>query len=223
MNATQLHADIKNLLLDRRIDKVQLLSAEKAAFLTMAHFLDLPAAEMNGSFSTTSGTEKYDVTSATMDPVGETVDRITSAVWNGTSNKILNEIHIRKWMHSYYGLSSSNRTGTPSSICIYQDRFYLLKAPDETGTVYFTAQRVLSDITDFPDSYFPLMVELTKFHLARSMKKDDPGVAVAEARLAWRNAKQLIKSFKDRLWVKKDVVEMSTHRSERVKGLNELY
>lgn len=222
MDATQLHAEVKNLLIDRQIDEHQLLAAEKVAFLTMAHYLDLDAAQVNGSFATTSGTEKYDITSATMDPVGSTVDRITSAVWNGTSNKPLNEIHIRKWMHSYYGLSSSSRTGTPEAICIHQGRFYLLKAPNETGTVYFTAQRVLNSIVDFPDSHLPLMIELIKFHLARTMKTDNPGVAAIEARLAWNNAKQLIKSFKDRLWVKKDVVEMSSHRARRMEGLNEL-
>jgi hypothetical protein len=218
MNSTQLHSDMENLMFGRKIEKPQLQVAEKAAFLTMAHYLDLSPAEVSGSFTTTSGTPSYDLSNMTITPADAQIDRITSAVWNGSVNNPLSEIRIRKWMHSYYGLSSSARTGTPEAICAYQDKLFLLKAPNETGTVYFTAQMVLPGIVDFPDSYFPLVVELTKMHLARSTPEGS-----AEAQQCWYLAKQLIKSFKDQMWPKKSEVEKSTHRDRRSRGLNSLF
>lgn len=218
MDAKQLHADIKNLMYGRKIDDAPLAAAEKAAFLTMAHYLDLPVAETTGSFATTASTPSYDLTGATMSPVSAQIDRITSAVWNGTVHQPLSEIRIRTWEHAYYGLATSARTGTPTAICVHAGQFHLVKAPNEVGTVYFTAQRVLTVITDFPESYFPLMVELTKMHLARSTPE-----GAAEAQQCWYLAKQLIKSFKEQMWPKKSEVEISTHRAKRVQGLNSLF
>lgn len=218
MDAAQLHGDIQNLMFFRGLEAPQLTAAEKAAFLTMAHYLDLGPAEMSGSFTTTSGTPSYALTDATVDPASATIDRITAAVWNGSVYQPLSEIRIRKWMHNYYGLSTTDRTGTPEAICAHQGKFHLVRAPNETGTVYFTAQMVLTGIVDFPESYFPLMVELTKMHLARSTAEGS-----AEAQQCWYLAKQLIKSFKEQMWPKKDEVEQSTHRARRVQRLNSLF
>jgi len=218
MNSTQFHTEIKNLFLDRQIDDLRLQAAEKVAFLTMAHFLDLPCAEMSGYFTTTSGTADYDLTDATTTPADAVVDRVTSADWNGSVSNPLMEVPIRTHQHSYYGLSASNRTGTPSTICLHQDQFHLSKAPAEVGTVYFTAQMVLTNIVDFPDNYLPLLAELVEMRLEES--KEDSTV---DTDRYYRRAKDLIKSFKDRMWPKKDIVEQSAHRAARIRNLNSLF
>lgn len=215
MDSSQLHKDIKNILFDRNLPDQQLEAAERAAFLGMAHFLDLPTAEVTGNFTVTSGTESYDAINTVDTPVDAIIDRVTSAVFYvSTAQSVLNEISMRAWMHSYHGQSSTSRKGTPDCFVLYNNKFYLYPEPDLSGTVYYTAQRVLTDIGDFPDSYFPLMVQLVTMHIA----KPDTW----EANRAWQLAKQLIKSFKGPMHPKKSVMPLSTHRAARVKALNEL-
>lgn len=215
MDSEQLHKDIKNLLGNRSLNKGQLEAAERAAFFGMAHFLDLPSAQVTGDFAVTSGTYLYDADGTVDAPIGAAIDRVTSAVFYSSSiQNILNEWRMRAWMHNYHGRSTSDRTDTPEAFVFYNNQFYLFPEPNLSGTVYYAAQRVLTDIEDFPDSYFPLMVELVKMHLA------DP--ETWEAAQSWKLAKQLIKSFKGPVRPKKDVMELSTHRMERMRNLNAL-
>ena len=214
MDSAQLHKDIKNILFDRKLPDPQLQAAERAAFLGMAHFLDLPTAEVTGNFAVTSGTYTYEGAGTVDTPVGAQIDRITAAVFYGSSQNVLNEINMSQWMHNYYGQSSSGRQGVPNSFVFYNKMFYLYPAPNVSGTVYYSAQRVLTDIGDFPESYFPLMVELVRMHIAKP--------ETWEANRAWQLAKQLIKSFKGPMHPKKSVMPISTHRAARVRALNEL-
>lgn len=214
MDSTELHKHVKNLLFDRSLQDVQLQAAEKAAFLGMAHFLDLPSAEVTGDFAVTSGTYAYDAVGTVDAPIGAIIDRVTSAVFYGsTVQSILTEVNIRTWMHNYHGQSSTSRSGTPQQFVFYNNQFLLVPLPNISGTVYYSAQRVLTDISNFPDSYLPLMVELVKMHLANP--------ETWEATQSWRLAKQLIKSFKGPMHPKKSVMELSTHRANRVRALNE--
>jgi hypothetical protein len=217
MDSTIFHADMQNLLSGRKYDKKKILAAEKAAFLTMAHFIDLPQAESFGEFTVASGTANY--TGAIDEPIGAEIDRITSAVFVGSSvYQVLDDWNIRQYQHAYRGQSSTARAGTPSAFCFYNEQFWLYKVPDLSGTVYFTCQRVLTDITDFPDSCFPLMANLTKLYLA---DPDDSAGAQAIV-FAWQQSKQLIKSFKGKMHPKKAVMEKTSHRTQRVRNLNAL-
>jgi hypothetical protein len=213
MDSTTFFQELQSLMAGKVKDKKQLQAAAKAAFLMMAHYIDLPGAEASGMITVTSGTAAYDVTDATMTPPNVDVDRITAAVFVGsTVQQPLVDWNIRQYYHHYYGQSSSARSGKPIAYCFHNGQFLLYKNPDESGSIYFSCQRVLQDIIEFTDNYHPLMLELTKLHLA------DPGSEVWGT--AWHQAKNLIKSFKGKMHPKKALMEMGTHRSQRVVDLN---
>jgi len=204
MNSTLFHADIRRLFPDV-VDEDRLSAAEKAAFLTMAHHLDLPDAEDGGSQAVTSGTPNY----AIVTDSGDDVDRITSVVWVGSNNIPLTDLNIREYQFLYRGDAD---TDEPDSYCYYNGELWLYPIPDESGTVYFTCQNVVVNINDFPDSYYPLMLALTKKNL---MKEDSGGWY-----WTYREAKDLMKSFKMKMHPKKRGMEMGTYRALRIRDLN---
>lgn len=208
MNVDTFRGDIQKLLSGLSIKKNRMAAAEKAAFLRMAHHLDLPDAEDSGSVTITSGTPNYDLILGS----GKDIDRITSAVFVASSvKKNLEDWNIRAYQFAYRGVAT---TGTPYAFCYYNDQLWLYYIPNLSGTVYFTCQHVVTDLTDFPDNYYPLMVALVK----KEIFKDGS----TEWWSAYRDAKDLLKSFKDRMHPKKAVMEMSSHRAKRVIALNEL-
>jgi len=212
LDTSTLHKDLKNLFSDLSIDDPRLQVAEKAAFLTMAHFIDLPDAQDSGSQAITSGTPNYDLTLSGTNQV----DRITSAVFVASSVKQpLEDWNIRQYQYAYRGLAE---TGTPSAFCYYNDQLWLYKIPNLSGTVYFTCQHVLTDLTDFPDNYYPLMVALVEMHIYRPTTPE--GAAMYDR--AYRKAKDLIKSFKGRMHPLKTEMEKTTYRTNRIEDLNTL-
>lgn len=215
MNTATLYKDLKNLFFHLEIADERLQAATKAAFLEMAHYIDLPDAQAHpDDITVVSGTPHYGVTLAG----GGDLDRITSAVFvSGTTRQILGDSWtIRTYQHHYRGLAG---TGVPSECCYFNDELWLYPIPNLSGTVYLTCQAVVTGLTDFPDNYFPLMVALVAKNLFRT-SSDPAGIAIYLR--ADRDRKDLIKSFKDRMHPKKSVMEQSTHRSRRVQRLNAL-
>jgi len=208
MNVTTFRKDVQNLLADLRIKDPRMQAAEKAAFLKMAHHIDLPDAEDSGSVTITSGTPNYDLELGS----GKDIDRITGAVFVGSSVKQpLTDWNSRTYLHAYRGLAT---TGTPYAFSYYNNQLWLYYIPNLSGTVYFNCQHVVTDLTDFPDNYYPLMVELIQTFIYKR--------GTSEWWSAYRAGKDLMKSFKDRMHPKKVVIELSGHRARRVKALNEL-
>lgn len=208
MDTAEFKKNIRNLLavLDIKTERIE--SAEKIAFLEMAHHLDLPDSEDSGSESVVSGTPNY---SLTLDS-GKDIDRITSVVFVSSSVKQpLMDWNIRTYQYAFRGSAIS---GTPYAFCFYNDELRLYYIPNLSGTVYFTCQHVITDLTDFPDNYYPLMVELTKKHI---FETGSSGWWAAT-----RAAKDLLKSFKDRMHPLKVTMEKSLHRTQRVQALNRL-
>ena len=207
MNVETFRSDISTLLAGLAIKKKRLQAAEKAAFLKMAHHLDLPDAEDSGSVDIESGTPNYDLILGS----GKDIDRITSAVFVGSGIKQpLDDWDIRAYQRAYRGVAT---TGTPKAFCYYNDQLWLYYIPNLSGTVYFTCQHVVTDLTDFPDNYYPLMVELVQTFIYKR--------GTGEWASAYRASKDLIKSFKDRMHPKKAVMEMNAHRANRMIALNE--
>jgi len=215
MNTATLYKDLKNLFFHLQIADERLQAAAKAGFLEMAHYIDLPdAQDFPKDITVVSETPNYDLTLTT----GSAVDRITSAVFvSGTTRQILGDSWTeRTYQHHYRGLA---QTGVPSECCYFKDQLWLYKIPNLSGTIYTTCQSVVTDVTDFPDNYFPLMVALTAKHLFRT-SEDPAGIAIYLR--ADRDRKDLIKSFKKRMHPKKMVMEKSTYRSRRIQRLNSL-
>lgn len=208
MDQETFHADCQNVFADLDLLPERLVAAEKVAFLEMAHHIDLPDAEDEGTITIASGTVSY---TPTLDS-GADIDRITSAVFvSGTTKEPLNEWGIRRHRYHYRG---SGTSGVPYAFCFYADKFWFYYIPNLSGTVYFTCQQVLTDLTDFPDNYYPLMIALMKKQIYKS--------GSTEWYAAYRDAKDLLKSFKDRMRPKKDEMEMGRYRAERIKELNSL-
>ncbi len=206
MNQTAFHADIRKLFPDV-VDEDRLTAAEKAAFLTMAHYIDLPDAEDKGSQAVTSATPNYTISTDS----GKDIDRITSVVWVGSNNYNLIDLNIREYQFLYRGTAT---TGEPDSYCYYNGQIWLYPIPDESGTIYFSCQIVVTSLTSFPDNYYPLMLALIK----KNLLKEGSG----EWYWAYREARDLIKSFKTRMHPKKRGMEMGTYRSARIQDLNNL-
>jgi len=201
MDATTFHKDVRNILREYKLKDEVLTSAEKAAFLRMAHHIDLPDAEDAGSKAITSGTPNY---SLTLDS-GADIDRITSAVFVGSSVKqALEDWNIREYQHAYRAIATE---GTPYAFCFYNDEMWLYYIPNFSGTVYFTCQNVVTDLTDFPDNYYPLMIALVKTHVFKS--------GTAEWWAAYRESKDLLKSFKDRMHPIRRTMEKTRYRMLR--------
>lgn len=208
MDTTAFHNNIRKLLAHLALDEDRIVAAEKVAFLEMAHHIDLPDAENEGTITVVSGTPDYE---PSLDN-GHDIDRITSAVFvSGTTKQPLGHWGITSYQHNYRGLAV---TGIPYGYCFHADKVWLYYIPNLSGTVYFTCQEVVTDLTDFPDNYYPLMVALIKEEIF------DEGSR--EWWAAYQKAKDLLKSFKDRMRPKFEVMPMSTHRALRVRDLNEL-
>lgn len=215
MDTDTLYKDLRNLFYHLQVASERLQAATKAGFLEMAHHIDLPdAQDFPEDITVVSGTPNYDVTLAS----GSDMDRITSAVFvSGTTRQILDDSWTeRTYQHHYRGLAE---TGTPSACCYFKDQLWLYKIPNLSGTVYLTCQSVVSDLTDFPDNYFPLMVALVAKHLFRTSSEPE-GIAIYLR--ADRDARNLIKSFKGRMHPKKIAMEKSSYRAQRVRDLNTL-
>lgn len=213
MNTATLYKDLKNLFYHLQVAPERLQVATKAAFLEMAHYIDLPdAQDFPEDITVVSGTPNYDVTLAS----GSDMDRITSAVFvSGTTRQILEDSWTeRVYQHHYRGLAG---TGTPYACCYFKDQLWLYSIPNLSGTVYLTCQSVVTGLTDFPDNYYPLMIALTAKHLFRTSSEPE-GIAIYLR--ADRDARNLIKSFKQRMHPKKIVMPMSSYRAQRVKNLN---
>lgn len=211
MDTTTFKKRVRDLFSQMDIREERMAAAELTAFLEMAHYIDLPDAEASGSKAVTAGTNNYTLTLAS----GADIDRITSAVFVGSSTQQpLEEWGIRRYRYHYYGTTSGSRAGTPYAFCYYNDEMLLWKEPDLTGTVYFTCQQVLSDLTDFPDNHYPLMIALVAKRLYAPGDK--------EWWAARRDSMDLIKSYKGRMHPKKDVMEMTRHRAKRMEALNAL-
>lgn len=211
MDTETFEANCRDIFAHLALGTERLTAAEKAAFLEMAHHIDLPDAEADGNKAIVSGTNNYSLTLTS----GLDIDRITSAVFVGSSTQApLDEWGIRRYRYHYYGTAAANRGGTPGAFCYHNDEMLLWKEPNIDGTVYFTCQKVLSDLTDFPDNHYPLMLALVAKHIFELGSK--------EWWAAYRNAKDLLKSYKGRMHPKKDVMELTTQRAKRVKALNEL-
>lgn len=209
MDKDTLRKNVRDMFSHLDIREEQMVAAEKAAFLEMAHYIDLPDAEDDGSKTVTAGTNNY---ALTLDS-GNDIDRITSAVYVGSSTQMpLEEWGIRRYRYHYYGTASGSRAGTPYAFCYYNDEMLIWKVG--SGTVYFTCQQVLSDLTDFPTNHYPLMIALMTKRLYK------PGTS--EWWAARRDSLDLIKSYKGRMHPKKDVMEIGRLRANRMKGLNEL-
>lgn len=208
MDATSFHRLIRHLLAQYELSEERLVSAEKAAFLRMAHHIDLPDAEDSGEATITADTPNYVLE---LDS-GKDIDRITSAVFvTGSTRQPLEDWNIREYQFAYRGAAT---TGTPYAYCYYNDHMWLYYIPEASGTVYFTCQHVLTDLSDFPDNYYPLMIALVKTHIFKS--------GSGEWWAAYRETKDLLKSFKQRMHPLKKVMEKTTYRAERIKALNEL-
>jgi len=208
MDATTFHRLVRSLLAEYELSEERLVSAEKAAFLRMAHHIDLPDAEDKGEVTITAATPNYILE---LDS-GKDIDRITSAVFvAGSVKQPLDDLNIREYQFAYRGAAD---TGTPSAYCYYNDEMWLYKIPDLSGTVYFTCQHVLTDLTDFPDNYYPLMIALVKTHIFKS--------GSGEWWAAYRETKDLLKSFKQRMHPLKKTMEKTTYRALRIQDLNEL-
>lgn len=207
MNTDTLKADLRNLFPKKVVSDHRLTSIIKGSFLEMAHHLDLPDAEdFPDDVTVVSGTPNYDVTLSS----GKNVDRITSAVFvSGTTKQVLTDWNMRLYQHAYRG---SATTGTPYAFCFYKRQLWLYYIPDLGGTVYLTCQHVLTDLTSFPDNYYPLMETLV------TCRVYDKGSR--EWMAAYRAKKDLIKSFKGRMHPKKVEMEKSLYRSLRIQDLN---
>lgn len=215
MDTATLYKDLKNLFFHLQIAPERIQAAAKAAFLEMAHYIDLPdAQDFPEDVTVVSGTPNYDVTLAS----GSDMDRITSAVFvSGTTRQILDDSWTeRVYQHHYRGLAVA---GTPFACCYFKDQLWLYHIPNLSGTVYLTCQSVVTDLTDFPDNYYPLMIALVAKNLFRTSSEPE-GVAIFLR--ATQDARDLIKSFKGRMHPKKIVMEQSSHRANRVRVLNSL-
>lgn len=209
MNVETFRNNIKTLFAHLDLQDRRIVAAEKVAFLTMAHHIDLPDAENDtGEITVASGTAGY---TPSLDN-GSDIDRITSAVFvSGTVKKDLDEWGIRGYEYYYRGQAT---TGTPYAFCFHARKVKLYYIPDLTGTVYFTCQEVVTDLTDFPDNYYPLMVALIKLQIFEE--------GTSKWWAAYKQSRDLMKSFKGRMRPKKDVMELSTYRAERIRELNSL-
>lgn len=211
MDTTTFKKKVRDIFSQLDIREERMAAAELTAFLEMAHYIDLPDAEADGEKAITSGTNNYALNLTS----GADIDRITSAVFYATTvQSPLEEWGVRRYRYHYYGTASGNRGGTPTAFCYFNDEMLLWPEPNLSGTVYFTCQQVLSDLTDFPDNHYPLMVALLTKRLYA------PGDR--EWWAARRDSMDLIKSYKGRMHPKKDVMEMTSHRAKRMEALNAL-
>lgn len=213
MNTETFKADIRKLLAHTALDEKRIASAEKAAYLTMAHHLDLPDAQNEGTVTVTANTAGYE---PALDN-NRDIDRITSAVFvssSGAKSK-LNEMGIRQYQFLYRGEA---QTGIPEAWCWHNDKIWLYYIPSVGGTVYFTCQEVPIGLTDFPDNYYPLMIALVKQYIYQDGGSEHMALYYA----ARREVKELLKSFKGRVRPKKETMEMTPYRAQRVKELNSL-
>lgn len=209
MNTATLKADLRNLFPKKRVSDPELSSIMKSAFLEMAHYIDLPdAQDFPDDITVVSGTPNYAVTLTS----GKDIDRITSGVFvGGTNKRILGDSWtIRTYMHAYKGVGS---TGLPTEMVYYNDELWVYPIPSSGGTIYTSCQHVLTDLTDFPDNYYPLMEALVKL---RVYANDED----FKWNRTYRHAKDLVKSFKGRMHPKKIVMEKSGYRAQKMQDIN---
>lgn len=210
MDSKLFHSEITNLFSDQSFSPERLTAAEKAAYLELAHHVNIPEAEDTGTATVTSGTPNYTLSLTT----GEDIDRLTAAVFvSGTTKNAMWEWKRREYLFKYRGEAES---GTPYAWNFYKGQLWLYYIPDVSGTVYFDCQKVLMGITDFGENLYPVMLALTKKHLFRA-NKDSFDYASAK-----QEAKELIKSLKLKMSPIKSEIEQTLYRAQRIKDLNEL-
>jgi len=186
-------------------------NAIRLGMYSLAQDLDLFELSFSDSIAVNSGEPiSYRLTHSSS---GQQIDRITSAVFVGTSSKQdLNMVHISELNKNYRGYGG---TGIPFQIAYHERKIWLYYIPSEAGTIYYTAQKIFTNFGDLEENYHPIIFWYTK----RNLQKLDS--------VKWINCNKevlrLIETFKGRLRPYKPTMPLSAHRRRRVQNLSERY
>jgi len=207
MDIDRLKTDLRAVNIKRALNEQSLNGAIRLAGYELAHHLDLPELNQSGTITVTASTPNYAVSET------HKLDRITSAVFQTSTKKsCLDEIDIRTYDHHYRGVGTE---GMPYLFCYFEGEIWLYYIPDTSGTVYFRSQRVMEDVKNLKDNYYPLVYQLAK----RNLFDDQPTEWAEHDKIVTR----MVNSFKGRVKPYKSAFELSPHKRDRVKGLNERY
>ena len=207
MDIEGLKTDLRSVNTKRALSDPAVKGAIRLAGYELAHHLDLPELNQSGTIPVTASTPNYNVAESYK------LDRITSATFQTSTKKAtLGETDIRTYDALYRGMGTE---GMPYTFSYFNGEIWLYYIPDTNGTLYIRTQRIMEDVKDLGDNYYPLIYQLAK----RNLFDDDPGKWAAHDRIVTR----LIGSFKGRVRPYKSAFELSVHRGNRVKGLNERY
>jgi len=207
MDIERLKRYLKNIAKTKSLDDNELEAAIWLAGCELAHHIDIPELQESSTITIVSGTPNYDINPNLK------LDRILAAVFMGSTQKApLEEKDRRSYLWYYRGQATS---GKPFCFTYWKKQIWLYKIPDETGTLYFDFQKVLTDPTILDDNYTYLIYRLSK----RNLFDEDSNMWVKQERLAMR----AIRGFKGRVRPYKDQMELSEHQRRKVQELNELY
>ncbi len=216
MDTEKLKDNLTNLTPGKDLPAEAVTSAIILAGQEMAWLIDIPELNYSGDpLTVVSGTVDYALTPST----GEVIDRITSAVFVGSSKSVLNIIDINSYDADYRGQATS---GTPYECCFYDKKLWLYYIPNSSGSVYYRAQSVFNDFSNLAENYQPLVFQLTKRTLLTSLSSADPGRYNAEIQVCDKLVDRFLSTFKTRVRPYKAGFEIDPHRAERVRRLNAL-
>lgn len=207
MDVAKLKRYLKTVQTDRVLKDPTLDGAIWLAANELAHYVDIPSLQGSGTLTVVSATPNYEISDA------KKVDRILSAVFVGDTKKTpLEETDMRRYDWLYRGKATS---GTPTEFAYWEKQMWLYRIPDESGTVYYRYQKMLTTIDVIGDNLIHLMYQLSK----RNIFDNDPNEWIRHDRLVQR----AMRTFKGRVRPYKNQMEIGAYRRQRAKSLTERY
>lgn len=207
MDVAKLKRYLKTVQTDRALKDPTLDGAIWLAANELAHYVDIPSLQGSGTLTIASGTPNYEISDA------KKLDRILSAVFVGDTKKTpLEETDMRRYDWLYRGKAVN---GTPTEFAYWEKQMWLYRIPDETGTVYYRYQKMLTTIGVIGDNLIHLMYQLSK----RNIFDDDPNEWIRHDRLVQR----AMRTFKGRVRPYKNQMEIGAYRRQRAKSLTERF
>lgn len=205
MDVERLKRYLKTIRTERKLDNNALDGAIWLAANELAHYVDIPSLQGSGTLTIVSSTPSYEIEGA------KKLDRILSAVFVGDTKKsVLDEWDMRSYDWLYRSVAAS---GTPSKFAYWEEKMWLYKIPDESGTVYYRYQKMLETTDVIGDNLVHLMYQLAK----RNIFDDNPNEWIRHDKLVQR----AIRTFKGRVRPYKSKMEISDHRRGRAQDLTE--
>lgn len=205
MDVEKLKRYLKTIRTERKLGDTALDGAIWLAANELAHYVDIPSLHGSGTLIIVSSTPSYAIEGA------KKLDRILSAVFVGDTKKsALEETDMRTYDWFYRGQATN---GTPTKFAYWENKMWLYRIPDKSGTVYYRYQKMLETVDVIGDNLVHLMYQLAK----RNIFDDNPNEWIRHDKLVQR----AIRTFKGRVRPYKSKMEISDHRRGRAEALTE--